>query len=258
MYDIAVCDDDALDRSLLISRIKDNKLCEIGVRIHEYSSGTELLSAMDNISFALIFLDIQMDGMDGDETAIQIRKRDFNVVLVFNTGFIEPTPKRIEVQPYRYIMKNMALIIKDEYIDAALRKMVRNASRPTLYANVGKERYMIKAEDVIYIERYRKGLQIHITEAAYDFYQIPSNKDGSRPVIRVADKMENIYDRLRSYGFGCPHDSYIINFNYLISHTGKTLTLAETKDIFPVSRSKAETFNKMKDVYIRAKYVEGN
>lgn len=49
MYDIAVCDDDALDRSLLIARIEENKLCQMGVRIHEYSSGTELLSAMEKI-----------------------------------------------------------------------------------------------------------------------------------------------------------------------------------------------------------------
>lgn len=200
MYNIAVCDDDALDRSLLISRIEENKLCQMGVRIHEYSSGTELLSAMEKISFALIFLDIQMAGMDGDETAIQIRKRDFNVILVFNTGFVEPTPQRIEVQPYRYIMKNMPLIKTNEYIDAALRKMVRNAMKPVLCANVGKDKFLIKADDIIYIEKYKKGVRIHITDAAYGFYKIPDDKDGSR----------------------------------------------------------AEEFNKMKDEYIRAKYVEGN
>ena len=76
------------------------------LRIHEYESGKELLSAMNHIRFAAVFLDIQMKELDGEETAKRIRQLDSSLVLVFYTGFAEPSPRTIEVQPYRYIMKN--------------------------------------------------------------------------------------------------------------------------------------------------------
>lgn len=65
-----------------------------------------MLSAMKSIRFAVIFLDVQMKKMDGEETAKRIRCLDNNLVLAFYTGFVESSPKTLEVQPYRYIMKN--------------------------------------------------------------------------------------------------------------------------------------------------------
>lgn len=104
MYNIAVCDDSPMDREHLIERIKSMDVQQ-GLCIHEFSSGTELLEIMKNIRFAAIFLDIQMEGMNGDETAKRIRELDSTVVLVFYTGIATPTPERFEVTPFRYLVK---------------------------------------------------------------------------------------------------------------------------------------------------------
>ena len=102
MFDIAICDDSELDRGLLIEEIGKCEKYRETVRFHQYSSGKELLAAMELARFSLIFLDIQMQGMDGERTAEEIRKMDDSVVLVFYTGFAEPTPHSFEVQPYRF------------------------------------------------------------------------------------------------------------------------------------------------------------
>ena len=76
MYDIAICDDMEMDRADLkehITALLDKKE---DVCFFEYTSGNDLLKAMEDIPFSLIFLDIQMEEMDGEETARQIRKRD--------------------------------------------------------------------------------------------------------------------------------------------------------------------------------------
>ena len=83
MFDIAVCDDSELDRNLLIEEIRKCEKYRETVRFHQYSSGKELLAAMELARFSLIFLDIQMQGMDGERTAEEIRKMDDSVVLVF-------------------------------------------------------------------------------------------------------------------------------------------------------------------------------
>ena len=79
MFDIAVCDDSELDRNLLIEEIRKCEKYRETVRFHQYSSGKELLAAMELARFSLIFLDIQMQGMDGERTAEEIRKMDGNL-----------------------------------------------------------------------------------------------------------------------------------------------------------------------------------
>ena len=49
-----------------------------------YVTGDELLGAGKR--FDIVFLDIQMDGMDGIETAKRLRKRQDDIVLIFEIG----------------------------------------------------------------------------------------------------------------------------------------------------------------------------
>ena len=101
MFDIAICDDSELDRGLLIEEIGKCEKYRETVRFHQYSGGKELLAAMEIARFSLIFLDIQMQGMDGERTAEEIRRIDDSVVLVFYTGCAEPTPHSFEVSDTR-------------------------------------------------------------------------------------------------------------------------------------------------------------
>lgn len=257
MYEIAVCDDCAADRSRLIERIKANHIGDAQIRIHEYDMGRTLLDAMKEISFAMIFLDVQMKGMDGDETAVRIREFDTNVVLVFYTGFAEPSPRSFEVQPYRYIMKNMSVSQMNEYVDAALRQMVANSNKPLLQANINREQYIIKTEHIIYIEKFKKSTRVHIAAYAYKLYGMEKNEDGVYPDIRIADKLDHLYEKLKMHGFGYPHDSYVVNFAYMVSCTAKSLKLAEVDGMFQISRSKGKVFNEQKAHFMQSKYVGG-
>lgn len=256
MFEIAICDDSTMARRQLRMRVEKREVYKKIIRIHEYESGTALLEAMEDIIFSAIFLDIQMEGMDGNETAKRIRKIDSNLVLVFYTGFAEPSPISFEVQPYRYIMKNMSMGQMDEYIDAALRKMVDISKMPTLLANIGRQQVVLNIERIIYIEKYKRSTRIHITEQSYRLYGITADKEGNYPDIRMDGKLSDIYTKLKKYGFGCPHDSYIVNFNYLYACTAKTFKLAETAAEFQIARSKSKTFNELKDKFMCSKYVE--
>ena len=51
MFDIAICDDSELDRSLLIEDVRKCEKYRETVRFHQYSSGKELLTAMELARF---------------------------------------------------------------------------------------------------------------------------------------------------------------------------------------------------------------
>lgn len=255
MFKIAICDDCAADSSRLTECIRRNLDSEMEVQIYEYTSGEALLQAMEDILFAVIFLDIQMKGIDGNQTAKRIRKIDANLVLVFYTGFVEPSPVSFEVQPYRYIMKSMNERMIDNYVRDVLQKMQSNRNIPPLRINIGKKQLFVSAEHVIYIEKYKKSTRVHIAVQALQLYGIEAEQDGGYPDLRMQEKLTDTYVLLQKYGFGLPHDSYIINFQYLRSCTAKTLCLAEIRGEFQISRSKAKEFHELKNKFICSKYV---
>lgn len=254
MYDVAVCDDSAWDRDRLIGRINclasDKEL-----NIHEFSSGTELLKAMNNVRFAAAFLDIQMKGMDGDETAKRIREIDPAFVLTIYTGSSVITPERFEVTPYRYLMKNMPESQFNEYIKATLDMAERNIRIPMLTANLLKRKTLINSKYVIYIEKYKKSTRAKLLPIAYSLYGIEADDNGKYPDIRISDPLYKTYERLKKYGFGYPHDSYIINFKYVTVCTDKVVRLEYGDNELPIARSKMKEFLALRGEYIRGKYV---
>ncbi len=104
MINIAICDDEKYMSDKIRAMVygffrKKNKR----VAVAQFSSGKELLeygSAID-----ILFLDIQMDGIDGMETARKLRRRNFNGILVFITVLAEMVFQSFEVQAYDYLVK---------------------------------------------------------------------------------------------------------------------------------------------------------
>lgn len=256
MYDIAICDDSASDREFLIERIQRNKICERGVRFHEYGSGEELLPDIKNIAFSIIFLDVQMGKMDGEETATEIRKIDPNVILMFCTGYAEPTPITFELQPHRYIFKNMSFDMMDKYINDGLTRMLEYEAKPALFVNVGRRQLNIRPDDIIYIEKSKRGIRVFITKQAEEKYGLRRDENEKLPAIRMNEKLEQVYERLKRCGFGYPHDSYIINFDKLKECTNQTFVMDGIEGEFKIARSKASTFSAAKVRFMTSKYVQ--
>ncbi len=81
---IAVVDDEKAIREHIREMIENQKPdCDVAC----FSSGEELLAAAK--PFDIMFLDIQMDGMNGIEAAKEVRERNTDIVLIFITGIKE-------------------------------------------------------------------------------------------------------------------------------------------------------------------------
>lgn len=247
MYDIAVCDGCAMDREQLIRQIKNNKvnLDAKKFRIHEYCSDKELLKAVNDIHFAAMFLNI------GIETAKKLRRLDPAFALVFYTGLKNPSPQSFEVEPYRYILKSMRTELIEKYVGDVLKKIEENERIPFLTANINKKQIVINPEHIIYIEKYKRSTRIHLEQYTYNQYGLKVNEHGVYSDIRSQETLHDIYEKLKKYGFGCPHGSYIINFQYLRVCTGKLLQLAGVNETFPIARSKSKDFHHQKECFIR-------
>lgn len=104
MIRIAVCDDEA-SQAREIARIVGNffQKQEIAYRIDLFSSGEALLKDQEFID--VVFLDIQMGGIDGIETAQELRNRDTRTVLFFITSYSQHIMRSMTIHPFAFLVK---------------------------------------------------------------------------------------------------------------------------------------------------------
>lgn len=83
---IALVDDEARDREQLEILLRDYAaLHRLDLAVESFACGEELLSVSAPFRFAIVFLDIYMEGITGLETAKRLRAADEDVVIVFLT-----------------------------------------------------------------------------------------------------------------------------------------------------------------------------
>lgn len=97
---IAICDDEESIRR----QIRELSLCaDTGSSIAEFATGDALLASPEH--YDLLFLDIQMPGIDGVEAARQLRARNSPGCIVFVTGVKEYVFDAFDVGALHYLLK---------------------------------------------------------------------------------------------------------------------------------------------------------
>lgn len=116
---IAVCDDEKEVQMLLSSKI-ERLYPEVSVVC--YGSGEELLLAEE--VFDILLLDIQMAGRNGMETAVELRKKNRDTILIFITALEEYVFQAFDVGAFHYLVKPFT----DEKFEAVLAAAVEQCS----------------------------------------------------------------------------------------------------------------------------------
>ena len=83
MYKIAICDDDKQYIEYLKAVISENPIViRQELLFYDFYSGEQLF-LYPTWDFDLVIIDIQMQGMDGYETAMKLREVDHKFLLIF-------------------------------------------------------------------------------------------------------------------------------------------------------------------------------
>lgn len=93
-----------------ISRITTKCMHEMGItyEMKTYDRPKDLVYDLQGEeNFDLFLLDVEMEEMTGIEVAREIRKRDYEAVIIYVTNYVEYAIDAYEVNAYRYIPKRL-------------------------------------------------------------------------------------------------------------------------------------------------------
>lgn len=152
---LAICDDE----EYYIHKVKcklTESLRHHGIddyQIETFLSGKELCSLESGLSeYTVIFLDINMDELNGIEAAKIIRRYNKETLLIFITAFLDYAPEGYKVGAMRYILKDMLDEMLPECMDAIIEKLKVNTKKVCypfvegkreIYADDAKKRRLI-------------------------------------------------------------------------------------------------------------------
>ena len=211
MLSIAICDDEEYFRiteKQLILKYMAGKNCEC--MIDMYESGKELLALKSAISqYHIIFLDVNMEEIDGIETAKEIRKITKDVFIVFVTAFITYALEGYKVDAVRYLIKDHESLENEE-------------NEMTFDFQEGKT--TISLENLIYVESNLHRLVFYMAGEDAVHYTIYT-------------KLDDVAESLQNKGFCRIHKSYLVNLKYVESveryravlSNGKSLAISKAR-----------------------------
>lgn len=228
---IAVCDDEP-EITQLISRMirKYQPDCEIT----EYSSGKELLAA--GKYYDLLFLDIQMEDMNGMETAEKIRQRGEETVIIFVTGIKEYVFDAFDVGAFHYLIKPVREEKLKEVLERAagqIQKRTEGKKRQLFIRKRGRS-ITISVDDILYLENEMHKIAVHTRQETFTFYGTMSELEQ-----KVGE------------GFYRCHRGYLVNMAYVAEYDAETICLTNGESVY-LAREKYQDFVKQYMRYLRS------
>lgn len=234
MLKIAVCDDEKYYREQIHTQLLLYlKTRGLDASVDLFSSGEEFLADRENlVGYDIVFLDINMEDIDGIQTAMEMRKFQSETCIVLVTAFLNYALEGYKVGAVRYIMKDALEMQMTECMDAVLKKM---QIRQVTFPFVEGERTLY-TDNIIYIESQGHKCMFLYMEKEIGTYQI-------------YEKLDKIEEMLSGYGFLRTHKSFLVNMKHVRTISNYLVTLDSGEEL-PVPRLR---FRKVKEEFVAYK-----
>lgn len=226
MLRIAICDDDINARDALHIQLESILMEETEKIVYEFVSGQTavnwLLKHPGEID--LLFLDVEMPGLNGMETAEKIREFDKNMILVFVTGYTDYVFDGYRVGALDYVIKPAVKERLSEIMKRVRAQIFSQSEENFVFQNIDGT-YRFSYEEILYFYSERRQVTVVTERGDFTFY----GKLGE-----VENQTGGEFVRI--------HQRYLVN-GKKVSHIGNASLLigeGENETELPISRGLRE------------------
>ncbi|MBR3811121.1 MAG: response regulator transcription factor [Agathobacter sp.] len=159
-------------------------------QIDHYDCGEKFC---DQTDYDVVFMDIEMNEMDGFETTKRYKQNNSDALILFLTTHLELSRRGYLVNAFRYIDKSN-IVEEIEEAMSAIDELPKKDHVIILHV-VNMAEIHIRTRDILFVETDKRNVIVHTVERDYK-----SNKG-----------IEELEAELKDYGFFRCHKSYLVN-----------------------------------------------
>jgi DNA-binding LytR/AlgR family response regulator len=216
---IAICDDEIIFREQIKKYILEVSSDSV---IDEYTSGDDLAGSTEN--YDIIFLDIEMPGISGIETAEKLRENGSDADIIFLTSHVEFVYEAFKVRAFRFLQKP---IDHEKFTEAFKNAELNRSAMEKVVVEFRGAVAEIYTENIVYIESSGEGTYVH--DARGNYY--PSSAS-----------LKEWVEKLDSELFYRIHKTTLVAMKYVTSFDKGVVKLSGYNNDFPVARRSIQPF----------------
>ena len=224
---IAIVDDDDVDRTLLENLIKKSATSlGINLNLNLFSDGQSFLESTDSIKYDIVFMDIFMKGSDGIETAKAYRNKSLQTYIIFLTASPEHRQGAFSVHAFDYIEKPVREAVIFRVLND-VKLVAPQEEQPMLSVNAHKQTYSFPYTDIQYVMSDMNYIKLYIKQE-----------------LRFRTNFSEIEEQLlKDSRFFALNRGIVINLDWVESVDEElTVCTMKSKVTLPIARRKAITF----------------
>ncbi len=212
MINIAICEDEVKFANSLENHIKVwAAKCAVNVKIRKFDNGIPLLHCIsDNGMFDTIFMDVEMDKMNGLEAAAQIRETDYITTIIFISQYEDYYKEAYNVHPFHFLSKPVSQNEIDEVMSAFVKMKKQDTEIFSYFVN--KALHSIPLSEVLYFNSERRSIHMVCRDGVKVFYG------------KLGEVEEQIADK--NCKFLRIHQSFLVNAKYIREYHYNNLIMA--------------------------------
>lgn len=162
-----------------------------------YNNPTIFLSTF-HCQYDIVFLDIEMPGIDGLSAAKDIRKVDENVIIIFITNFGSLAIKGFEVEAFDFIVKPIQPKAFADSLTRAYNALKKRSGDFLLFEDKDGIR-KIHTRDILYVESVKHYLVFHLVSE----------------VIQERGLISDLEKKIGQFGFARCNNGCLVNLKYV-------------------------------------------
>ena len=219
IINIAICDDNSEHISILEKYLFE--ISSVKIECDAYHSGESLVNAYKNNveRYDVVFLDMEMEKLNGIETANLVREFDEHIIIVFVTSHTEYMRESFKCSPFRFLLKPLDIVELKTVVYDMLKKL--SETRNVYAFTENKTKVRLYCDDIIYLESQDHWIWIHTKENTY----------------KICKSLSDVHSQLGNIMFCRVHKSFVINFHYIKTIKENDIKLYYCDKLIPISRS---------------------
>lgn len=217
---LAVIDDDSQTRRIIIDSLKDIfKTDQFEVEITPFEDAKSYYKVFHSRNDNLIFLDIEMDEMDGIELAKKLKEEQCHSDIVFVSNREDRVFDSLKTSPFGFVRKSHFRSDVSTVIQNFLKGLKEDAEN-ILLINLGKNQITLPLSEITFIETVKRKTVIHIL--------------GKEP-LSCPVQFKTIEEALKNKGFLLSYKGVLVNFHHIEAILEDSILLKD-KTMVPLSR----------------------